>query len=171
MRNNKINNVDLFTQSANDYFKKHIKTQSKQALEIIDRLVDWKALRNPWSSQLSVLREAANLCRFWSWLSALSCSRSTVSRIHGWKRKLLIGGVFSSSWAFPAAMPFPMRPPSVATGTFLPGSSRTGNCSRLSINNSKTPASSWRGAPLLMPVSSSLIPNHQARVETVMPGF
>jgi IS5 family transposase len=40
MRNNKINNVDLFTQSANDYFKKHIKTQSKQALEIIDWLVD-----------------------------------------------------------------------------------------------------------------------------------
>ena len=40
MRNNKINNVDLFTQSANDYFKKHIKTQSKQALDIIDWLVD-----------------------------------------------------------------------------------------------------------------------------------
>ena len=47
MRNNKINNVDLFTQSANDYFKKHIKTQSKQALEIIDWLVDWKALMKP----------------------------------------------------------------------------------------------------------------------------
>ncbi len=35
MRSNKINNVDLFTSAANEKFSKHIKTQSKQALEII----------------------------------------------------------------------------------------------------------------------------------------
>ena len=35
MRSNKIHNVDLFTQAANEHFQKHIKTQSKQALMII----------------------------------------------------------------------------------------------------------------------------------------
>lgn len=40
----KINNVDLFTLAANDKFNLHIKTQSKQALEIIKRKINWKKL-------------------------------------------------------------------------------------------------------------------------------
>lgn len=47
MRSNKINNVDLFTSAANDTFKKHIKTQSKQALEIIKLKIDWEKLLKP----------------------------------------------------------------------------------------------------------------------------
>lgn len=47
MRSNKIHNVDLFTQTANEGFQKHVKTQSKQALEIIDKKVDWKRLLKP----------------------------------------------------------------------------------------------------------------------------
>jgi IS5 family transposase len=47
MRSNKIHNIDLFTQTANDNFQKHIKTQSKQALEIIDKKMDWKRLIKP----------------------------------------------------------------------------------------------------------------------------
>ena len=47
MRTNKINNVDLFTQNANDNFKKHIKTQSKAALEIINKYIDWNELSKP----------------------------------------------------------------------------------------------------------------------------
>jgi hypothetical protein len=44
MRSNKINNVDLFTSAANDTFNKHIKTQSKQALEIIKSKINWEKL-------------------------------------------------------------------------------------------------------------------------------
>lgn len=47
MRSNKIHNVDLFTQSANDGFRKHIRTQSKQALELINARVDWGRLAKP----------------------------------------------------------------------------------------------------------------------------
>lgn len=47
MRSNKINNVDLFTSSANDKFSKHIKTQSKQALEIINSKINWTKLLSP----------------------------------------------------------------------------------------------------------------------------
>jgi IS5 family transposase len=47
MRSNKINNVDLFTSTANDKFNKHIKTQSKQALEIIKSRIDWQKLLKP----------------------------------------------------------------------------------------------------------------------------
>jgi IS5 family transposase len=47
MRNNKINNVDLFTSAANDNFNKHIKTQSKQALEIINSKINWIKLLKP----------------------------------------------------------------------------------------------------------------------------
>jgi hypothetical protein len=47
MRSNKIHNVDLFTQAANDHFSKHVKTQSKQALEIINKKVDWPQLVKP----------------------------------------------------------------------------------------------------------------------------
>ncbi len=44
MRSNKINNIDLFTSAANDKFSKHIKTQSKQALEIIKDKINWTNL-------------------------------------------------------------------------------------------------------------------------------
>lgn len=47
MRNNKINNVDLFTSAANDNFSKHIKTKSKQALEIIKSRINWQKLLKP----------------------------------------------------------------------------------------------------------------------------
>ena len=44
MRSNKIDNVDLFTNHANENYKKHIKTQSKQALEIINKKIDWNRI-------------------------------------------------------------------------------------------------------------------------------
>jgi len=47
MRSNKINNVDLFTSAANDKFSKHIKTQSKQALETIKSSINWQKLLKP----------------------------------------------------------------------------------------------------------------------------
>lgn len=47
MRSNKINNIDLFTSAANDTSNKHIKTQSKQALDIIKSNIDWKKLIEP----------------------------------------------------------------------------------------------------------------------------
>lgn len=47
MRSNKINNVDLFTQAANDSFSKHIKTKSKEALEIIKNRINWQILIKP----------------------------------------------------------------------------------------------------------------------------
>jgi transposase, IS5 family len=47
MRSNKINNADLFTSAANDNFSKHIKTQSKQALETIKKSINWHELLKP----------------------------------------------------------------------------------------------------------------------------
>jgi IS5 family transposase len=47
MRSNKINNIDLFTSAANATFNKHIKTQSKQALEIIKTRINWNKLLEP----------------------------------------------------------------------------------------------------------------------------
>lgn len=47
MRSNKINNADLFTSAANDKFSKHIKTQSKQALETIKATINWSKLLKP----------------------------------------------------------------------------------------------------------------------------
>jgi transposase, IS5 family len=57
MRSNKINNVDLFTSAANDNFSKHIKTQSKQALEIIKSKIDWKKLLKPVEKVISKQKE------------------------------------------------------------------------------------------------------------------
>lgn len=53
MRSNKINNVDLFTQTANDRFKKHVKTQSKEALEIINNKIDWSSLIQPLENEFN----------------------------------------------------------------------------------------------------------------------
>lgn len=53
MRSNKINNVDLFTQAANDHFSKHIKTKSKQALEIIKSKINWQKLLKPIEEEIS----------------------------------------------------------------------------------------------------------------------
>lgn len=44
MRTNQVHNLDLFTSKANENFKKHIKTQSKAALEIINKSINWKQL-------------------------------------------------------------------------------------------------------------------------------
>lgn len=47
MRSNQLNNMDLFTSTANENFKKHIKTQSKKSLEVINSSIDWKRLLKP----------------------------------------------------------------------------------------------------------------------------
>lgn len=52
MKTSKINNVDLFTQAASEGFEKHIKTQSKRALETIDRKINWKELLKPIEKKL-----------------------------------------------------------------------------------------------------------------------
>jgi IS5 family transposase len=57
MRSNKINNVDLFTSAANDKFNKHIKTQSKQALDIIKSKIDWEKLIKPIEQIISKQKE------------------------------------------------------------------------------------------------------------------
>lgn len=57
MRSNKINNVDLFTSTANDKFNKHIKTQSKQALETIKSKINWEKLLKPVEQTISKQKE------------------------------------------------------------------------------------------------------------------
>jgi IS5 family transposase len=57
MRSNKINNADLFTSAANDTFNKHIKTQSKQALDIIKSKIDWEKLLKPIEKTISKQKE------------------------------------------------------------------------------------------------------------------
>ena len=52
MRTNKMNNMDLFTYKANLNYKKHIKTQSKAALDILDKTIDWAALIRPLQAEL-----------------------------------------------------------------------------------------------------------------------
>lgn len=59
MRSNKIHNVDLFTQAANEHFQKHLKTQSKQALMIINEKINWERLLAPLRKKLA--REKADL--------------------------------------------------------------------------------------------------------------
>lgn len=57
MRSNKIHNADLFTTAANDEFNKHIKTQSKQALEIIKEKINWDKLLKPIEKEISKQKE------------------------------------------------------------------------------------------------------------------
>jgi IS5 family transposase len=54
MRTNKINNIDLFTQAANEGFEKHIKTQSKRALETINQKINWNELISPIEQKLEL---------------------------------------------------------------------------------------------------------------------
>lgn len=56
MRSNKIHNADLFTQAANEHYQKHIKTQSKQALQLLDEKIDWVALTQSVERALSKLK-------------------------------------------------------------------------------------------------------------------
>ena len=56
MRTNKVYSTDLFTDIANEAFKKHIKTQSKNALEILDQSIDWEELVKPIDQVLSEYR-------------------------------------------------------------------------------------------------------------------
>lgn len=58
-RSNKIHNADLFTSAANASFQKHLKTQSKRALELIDAKVDWVKLLRPMEAKLA--RERTSL--------------------------------------------------------------------------------------------------------------
>jgi len=59
MRSNKIHNADLFTQAANEHFQKHIKTQSKQALMLIEQKINWDKLLAPLQKKLDTLRSDA----------------------------------------------------------------------------------------------------------------
>ena len=52
MRTNKMNNMDLFTFKANQTYKKHIKTQSKAALEVLNKTIDWPALIRPLQAEI-----------------------------------------------------------------------------------------------------------------------
>jgi len=52
-RSNKIHNIDLFTQTANENFEKHIKTHSKQALKIINDKINWDTLLAPLKKKLA----------------------------------------------------------------------------------------------------------------------
>jgi IS5 family transposase len=54
MRTNKINNIDLFTEAANERFEKHIKTQSKRALETINQKINWNDLISPIEQKLKL---------------------------------------------------------------------------------------------------------------------
>ena len=56
-RSNKVQNTDLFTAAANEHYRKHIKTKSKQALEFIDKNVDWNELLAPISMRLEQLSD------------------------------------------------------------------------------------------------------------------
>lgn len=46
-RSNRIHHVDLFTQAANESYQKHVKTQSKQTLAVLDEKIDWQKLLAP----------------------------------------------------------------------------------------------------------------------------
>lgn len=59
MRTNKVNTIDIFTSQANENFKKHVKTQSKQALEILDKIIDWKGLIKPIEEALTSERSSS----------------------------------------------------------------------------------------------------------------
>jgi len=58
-RSNKIQNADLFTQAATEQYEKHIRTQSKQALQRINETVSWSTLIQPLEQRLS--KEKASL--------------------------------------------------------------------------------------------------------------
>ena len=57
---NKIYNEDLFTSKANEKFQKHIKTQSKRTLELLEEKIDWKRLLSPIEKKISKKRENLN---------------------------------------------------------------------------------------------------------------
>jgi IS5 family transposase len=58
-RSNKVHNSDLFTHQANENFRKHIKTQSKKALEILKKNIDWDDIIIPVEKELAKERSAA----------------------------------------------------------------------------------------------------------------
>jgi IS5 family transposase len=58
-RSNKIHNADLFTQAASEHYQKHIRTQSKKALALINEKVNWSALLEPLERRLA--KEKASL--------------------------------------------------------------------------------------------------------------
>ena len=59
-RSNKIQNVDLFTQAATEQYQKHIRTQSKQALQRINEVVNWTLLLQPIEERLSSQKASAS---------------------------------------------------------------------------------------------------------------
>ena len=63
MRTNKVNNLDFFTQKANEEFQQHIKTHSKKALQIIDKLVNWDALLMPIEKAVNAQRSQSKAGR------------------------------------------------------------------------------------------------------------
>jgi IS5 family transposase len=59
MRTNKVINIDIFTNQANENYKKHVKTQSKEALVILNKIIDWKKLVLPIEKALQKERSSA----------------------------------------------------------------------------------------------------------------
>ena len=60
MRSNKLHNADLFTEAANAHFEKHIKTQSKRALEILNAKVNWQHLLRPIEAAIAKERSSVS---------------------------------------------------------------------------------------------------------------
>jgi IS5 family transposase len=56
MRSNKVENTDLFTAKANENYRKHVKTKSKKALELIKTNINWEALLYPIEKEISRVR-------------------------------------------------------------------------------------------------------------------
>lgn len=63
MRSNKISNSDLFTSTANENYRKHIKTQSKKVLEILKQTIDWKTLISSIENELNKNKSTSNVGR------------------------------------------------------------------------------------------------------------
>ena len=60
MGQNRVYNEDLFTSKANEKFQKHIKTQSKRTLELVEEKIDWNRLLTPIEKKISKKREKLN---------------------------------------------------------------------------------------------------------------
>jgi len=78
MRTNKVNNVDLFTQAANEGFEKHIKTQSKRALETINQKISWNDLIAPIGNKIG----KCEILLFRSCVVKIICSLNVVNKIN-----------------------------------------------------------------------------------------
>ena len=58
MRTNRLHNLDLFTETLNADYHKHVKTKSKQALEILKEQIDWDHLLEPLEKEITKNRSS-----------------------------------------------------------------------------------------------------------------